>query len=384
MRCRIGVIGCGGFGLYAMQQYASIPGVQIVAATDPNERAVEQAVQRLGVTPASDVNALCQRPDVDLVYIASPPFLHHEHSLNALIADKHVVVEKPLALSLEDADHLLTLARKKDRIMVANLMQRYNPLADKVGELIEKEIVGKPLHGYFENYASDEQLGVDHWFWDTTKSGGIFVEHGVHFFDLFASWLGEGEVVAAQRSLREPFALEEQVQCSVRYLNDVFVNYYHGFHQPGCLDRQELRIVFERGEVALHGWIPTQLRLDAVVSTEDEERIQELWPDAEITAVETYTGQRRHCRGRHKAFDVDRRICLSVGKEQDKMTRYGELVRALMEDQIKYSSHETHRRRITESASRESLRMALQANHLACQAPTLQEMEPARSETQLD
>ncbi len=368
MECRIGVIGCGGFGLYAMEQYASIAGVKIVSATDPNDRAVDQAVQRFGVIPQPDVNSLCQRPDVDLVYIASPPFLHHGHSLAALNADKHVVVEKPLALSLDEADHLLRLAHTKDRIVVANLIQRYNPLADKVGALIEEELIGKPLHGYFENYASDEQLGVDHWFWDTTKSGGIFIEHGVHFFDLFASWLGDGEVVAAQRTLREPMFLEDQVQCSIRYRDDVLVNFYHGFHQPGRLDRQELRIVFERGDVTLHGWIPTQLCLDAVVNTEDEQRLTELFPNADVGAVETYTGQHRHCRGRHKDFEVDHRIRLSVGTQQDKMSRYGKLVKSLMEDQIKRIRNACHRRRITESASRESLRMAVQANDLARKA----------------
>ncbi len=366
-QCRIGVIGCGGFGLYAMQQYASIAGVQLVAATDPNEAAVEQAVHQFGLIHSPNVNALCQRPDIDLVYIASPPFLHHDHAMAALNADKHVVVEKPLALSLSEADDMLALARPEDRIVVANLMQRYNPLADQVGELIEEEILGKPLHGYFENYASDEQLGPDHWFWDTSKSGGIFIEHGVHFFDLFASWFGDGEVVSAQRSLREPLKLEDQVQCSVRYRADTLVNFYHGFHQPGRMDRQELRIVFERGDVTLHGWIPTRLCLDAVVSSADEERLTELFPTAELDTIETYTGQQRQCRGRHHDFEVDYRIRLTVGQQQDKMTRYGELVKALMEDQINRIADESHRHRITEHNSRESLRMAVQANALACE-----------------
>jgi predicted dehydrogenase len=49
----------------------------------------------------------------------------------------------------------------------------------------------------FLNEAGDEGLGPEHWFWDRDTSGGIFVEHGVHFFDLVASWLGAGHVVAA-------------------------------------------------------------------------------------------------------------------------------------------------------------------------------------------
>ena len=71
-------------------------------------------------------------------------------------------------------------------------MQRYNPVYDAVDRLIQSGTLGELLHGSFENYASDENLPPEHWFWDRSKSGGIFVEHGVHFFDLFAGWLGPG------------------------------------------------------------------------------------------------------------------------------------------------------------------------------------------------
>ena len=72
-------------------------------------------------------------------------------------------------------------------------------------------MLGEVLHGSFENYASDENLPAEHWFWDRAKSGGIFVEHGVHFFDLFAGWLGPGRVEAAQVGVRPGTAIEEHV-----------------------------------------------------------------------------------------------------------------------------------------------------------------------------
>ena len=81
-------------------------------------------------------------------------------------------------------------------------MQRYNPLYHAVKALIDSALLGEFLHGYFENYAADEFLTPDHWFWDPAKSGGIFIEHGVHFFDLFEGWLGGGRVVAGHRTLR--------------------------------------------------------------------------------------------------------------------------------------------------------------------------------------
>ena len=153
---------------------------------------------------------------VELVYISTPPFLHYEQSKLALAAGKHVICEKPLALTVEQADELVGLARRQDRLLVANLMQRYNPLFDIVGQVIDRQPLGEFLHGYFENYASDENLPPEHWFWDREKSGGIFVEHGVHFFDMLTGWLGAGEVVSAQASRRSD-GCEDQVQCTVRY-----------------------------------------------------------------------------------------------------------------------------------------------------------------------
>ena len=99
-------------------------------------------------------------------------------------------------------------------------------------------ILTERLHGFFENYASDEGLPPEHWFWDRSKSGGIFIEHGVHFFDLFAGWLGAGEVKSAQVSFRPERGVEEQVQCAVRYGSGPVINFYHGFTQAGRMDRQ--------------------------------------------------------------------------------------------------------------------------------------------------
>ena len=152
-------------------------------------------------------------------------------------------------MTVEQADTLIGVAKKTDRVLVANLMQRYNPLYDAVNRLIQSHTLGDLLHGYFENYASDENLPPEHWFWDRSRSGGIFIEHGVHFFDLFAGWLGAGTVVAAERCIRPGSSppIEEQVQCTVRYGPTVLVNFYHGFHQTGRMDRQEMRFIFERG-----------------------------------------------------------------------------------------------------------------------------------------
>ncbi len=373
----LAVVGCGGFGLFALQHFLQVPGARLVGMAGTHRAAALAAAQRFGVPDIVEVSALVKRDDVDLIYIATPPFLHHEQAMAALQSGKHVISEKPLAINLQQADEMIALARRRNLLLVANLMQRYNPLADRVRKLIQTKVLGEFLHGYFENYASDESLPAEHWFWDRSKSGGIFVEHGVHFFDLFSSWLGEGQVLAAQRTIRPGTGIEEQVACAVRYevrgqKSEVrgqhigpVVNFYHGFTQAGRMDRQEMRLLFERGDVTLYEWVPTRARIHAIADEKGTRDLCDLFPGARLDVTTSYGPKDRPCQGRHKALDIYQMIELTYGDERNKMHVYGELLRSLLTDQIAWIQDHSHPRRITEANGRDSLAMACAADELA-------------------
>ncbi len=361
----LGVIGCGGFGLFALQQFAQLPGIRLAGMAGTARPAAIAAANRFGLEDIEDIEKLLGRSDVDLVYIATPPFLHFEQAHRALSAGKHVLCEKPLALTPEHADELIGLARQVDRLLVANLMQRYNPLYAIIRDLISSRVLGALLHGYFENYASDENLPPDHWFWDRTKSGGIFVEHGVHFFDLFAGWLGEGDVVSAQASQRASSSIEDQVQCTVRYEDGVHVNFYHGFHQAGRMDRQELRLVFEQGDVTLLGWVPTMARVHAITDEAATRALCNLFPGARVDAISTYGPKDRRCGGRGREYEVYQEFELHWGEGRQKLRIYSSLLREFMSDQVAWIRDHRHERRITERNGRNSVAMACAADRLA-------------------
>ncbi len=362
---RVGVIGAGGFGLFALQQFSQVSGVKLVGMAGTLREAAKTAARRFGIPDIQKVEDLVSRPDVDLVYIATPPFLHHAQAMVALRNQKHVICEKPLAMSVEQADEMIARARGEGLLLVANLMQRYNPLYEKVGELIRSKILGEPLHGYFENYASDEGLAPDHWFWDPAKSGGIFIEHGVHFFDMFDGWLGPGKVEAAQRMLRPGTNLEEQVLCCVRYASGPIVSFYHGFCQANRLDRQELRIVFERGDITLSGWVPTSARLRAVADEEGTRRLSGIFPGSRLDVIQAYPAKERSVTARHKNFDVYQMFEINYGQETSKLVRYGDLLREFLVDQLAWVRDRGRSRRVDEENGRRSLAMAVAAGRLA-------------------
>ena len=362
---RLGVVGCGGFGLFALQQFTQVPGVTLVGLAGTHQPASLAAAARFGVVNDDDVGALFRRDDVNAVYIATPPFLHHAQAMAALNAGKHVIVEKPLAMSVAEADELVAVAKSRDLLLVANLMQRYNPLFDAVRRLVETKVLGEFLHGTFENYASDENLAAEHWFWDRSKSGGIFIEHGVHFFDLFEGWLGAGRLESAQVGVRPGTAIEEHVNCTVRYGETALVNFYHGFHQAGRMDRQQLRLVFERGELTLYDWVPTRVRLRALVDERQTRTLCEIFPAAKIDVSASYGGANRSCRGRGQAIDAYQLIEMSAGDGQEKSPLYCQLLRSMLEDQLAWVDDRAHRRVMTEVNGRDSLATACLADTLA-------------------
>jgi predicted dehydrogenase len=386
---RVGLVGCGAFARFSMDRYRRLPGVTIQAVADIDPAAAQRAAVELGATVLAP-EATLTASEIDLVYIATPPAMHFQQARAALEAGKHVLAEKPLATTVADAEALQFLAARHGRLCVANLVERYNPLADAVKSVIESRLLGELVHGLFVNEAADEGLGPSHWFWTREISGGIFVEHGVHFFDLVAYWLGQGQVVAAARSMRPVDAardtaaptVEEQVMCTCRYARPmtgdrpvvatphagVLFHFEHGFHQCSRMDRQEMRLVFERGEIRLFDWVPTHGTLRGLVDDAAGATLAGMLPGSDVNLIEGYDGAARHTRGRFRSFDAAALVEISFTVGKDKLGIYGDVVRDLAADQITWIRDHMHHRRLTEADSVATVALACAADRMAMQA----------------
>src|SRR4026209_2254228 len=95
---RIGALGAGGSGLFALQHFTQIPGVELAGMAGTHREAAFAVAQRFGIPDPVEPDVLLTRDDINLIYISSPPFLHHPQAMKALQAGKHVICEKPLAL----------------------------------------------------------------------------------------------------------------------------------------------------------------------------------------------------------------------------------------------------------------------------------------------
>ena len=361
----IGIIGPGGFAAFASKAFLQIQGIKIIAVTDINKSIAEKKAKELNAEVFHDLDSFLANDKIDLVYIATPPFLHYQQSKKALLAGKHVICEKPAALKTSEAEELRTLANSLQLLYVVNLMQRYNPLYTAVKTIVKEKIMGNFLHGFFENYASDETLGLDHWFWDPLKGGGIFIEHGVHFFDMFSGWLGEGKVLNAVQLQRRGIKQEltDRVQATVLY-PDGTVNFYHGFDQPNILDRQEIRLQFEKGEITLYEWIPVRMKLHGLFKKDQIKKLHELFHGFAITH-HTDNSIDKKVKGRFTDIHFDEHITIEYGNVSEKQNRYGEILTAMMQDQWNWIKDRTHIRTIDDNNAVESVRMAETATSIA-------------------
>ncbi|HEU4788699.1 MAG TPA: Gfo/Idh/MocA family oxidoreductase [Flavobacterium sp.] len=361
----IAVVGVGSFAHFAVAEFVKIPGVKLVGGYDENEKNIlrlKEIDESAIIFPSLD--AVCSEPTIDLVYIATPPYLHYQQSKAALLAGKHVICEKPAATKLQEAIELRALAEERNLLYVVNLMQRYNPLFEKVQQLIQNQVLGDFLHGFFENYASDEFLSKEHWFWDEEKSGGIFIEHGVHFFDMFSGWLGDGKVKSSKKVERFGHkGIWDKVQSVVQYGNGL-VNFYHGFDQPKIMDRQEMRLLFEKGEITLFEWVPTRLKMTALCTEEELQTLKQIFPNAAIEIIE-YFEQSKVSKGRFKNIHYQYKLGLDTGDDVQKQTLYQELVSAMFMDQKAWIDNNTHVRKINQDNAVHSLEIAEISENLA-------------------
>ena len=262
------MIGPRGFGAFCAEVYLEAGLITLAALAGRDQSNLDTLAARFGIPKTyTDWREMVHDPAVEAVHIVTPPSCHAEMAVEALKAGKHVFIEKPLATTADDARMILEAASASGKVAGINYVMRYDPLYEKVQAIRASGWLGELTHIGFENYASDEGLGDSHWFWDPIASGGIFVEHGVHFFDIIGAITGAPvkDVVGKTWVRGDGTGKEDRVQALVTYENGVEASFYHAFNRPGTLERQTAHFAFERGHVTLGGWIPTSLSLTAIV-----------------------------------------------------------------------------------------------------------------------
>lgn len=247
---RVGLIGAGAFGRFCVDAYQLASDIDVVAVADPDPTALSM-VPGESLRRELDWMRVVEAPDIEAVHIVTPPHVRRPVVEAALAAGKSVFCEKPPALSLTELDAMFATARDHNVVFGADYVMRHHPAYRFLFALAQTDILGKPHTVSFVNLA--QAVPEDHWFWDRERSGGIFVEHGIHFFDAYAQILGPPRSVSASLPRRE------SVLANVDYVSGAVGTYFHEFAYPSVVERAQSILGFDRATLQMDGWIPTRL-----------------------------------------------------------------------------------------------------------------------------
>lgn len=280
---KIGIIGYGGFGKFLHHWWAKLDNIEVAAIADSGEHSnLAENVVRY-----QDWKQLIRDPQIDIVSIVTPPGFHAQMACAAMKAGKHVLLEKPVAISTEEAQQILDTQKETGMVITVDHMIRYNAIIRSFVKLGSSGVLGKLRHAVVNNYAQDATLPASHWFWKEELSGGIFVEHGVHFFDIINALSGQHfyKVYGTSHSRNE--SQRDRVAAMVLYDDGLIGSYYHAFSGPGFFEQTTISLVYDLARIEIEGWMPMKGSVKVLVNKETKEQLK-IIPGLVINKAESF------------------------------------------------------------------------------------------------
>lgn len=225
---------------------------KLVAVTNRSlERAQRFANRHGGPVVYRTTAELLADPQIDAVYIATPPSSHAELTVQAAVAGKHVLCEKPMATTVADGRRMIDACASNDVALTIAFYRRTFPVVEKLQSLLKSGAIGKPLSIEAQTFSGFSSSVTDPWRLDASISGGGFLaDVGSHRFDLFVSLFGAPEGVAgfAERQLISE-AVDDASVVTMRFPGGILGQ--ARFHWNTPIARDTLTIVGSAGLLSI-------------------------------------------------------------------------------------------------------------------------------------
>lgn len=194
---RFAIIGCGRIAPKHAESIVAIPEAELVAVCDIVPEKAQAFADKYGAEPYTDYHEMLKRPDIDVVTIATSSGLHAEIGIAAAQAGKHVMVEKPMAMTLKSADELIAACQKAKVKLAVIHQNRFNKSIKLMRQALEAGRFGKLTHGQatVRWNRNDDYYAQAPWRGTKLQDGGVLMNQSIHNIDLLQWMFGPVESV---------------------------------------------------------------------------------------------------------------------------------------------------------------------------------------------
>lgn len=201
---RFGIVGCGHIARTHAEEILALPGAELAAVCDIDPPALQSFTRRYGVKGYRDYGEMLDGKEFDVIVICTPSGLHAEMGVMAARSGKHVLVEKPMAMTLKDADRLIDACEEKGVLLSVVLQNRFKPSFQMLKTAVEEGRFGRLSHaGVTVRWNRDEAYFYNNpWRGKKAEDGGVMMNQAIHSIDILHWLMGQVESVFAYTTTR--------------------------------------------------------------------------------------------------------------------------------------------------------------------------------------
>lgn len=222
-KIRFGIIGAGMIGKKHAEAMSMVDNIRLAAVCDVHPQAVDELKKEYGCAGYTSLDELLRSPDVDAVSICTPSASHGDIALKAARAGKHVVIEKPIDVSVEKADQVLATCKENGVICSVISQHRFDAAVKALKQAVDENLLGRLLYGACHTkwyrdlnyYKGSNWRGL--WAFD---GGGALINQSIHYIDLLLYIMGDvREVYGNCATLRHPIEVEDTGVATLKFDN---------------------------------------------------------------------------------------------------------------------------------------------------------------------
>lgn len=253
-----GIIGCGDVTeVKSGPAFNKVKGSSLAAVMRRDVAKAKDYAERHNVPKwYDDANALISDPEVNAIYIATPPSSHEEYTIAAINAGKPVYVEKPMTLTVDSAKRMAATAEQKQVKLVVAHYRREQPMFKKIKELLDEKIIGDIRFARLEYYRrslSKEELHIPKNKWRVDPSiagGGLFYDIAPHQLDLMYYFFGEAKQInGIALNQQKLYNAEDIVSGNILFKNDILFTGTWSFNVNPHHEKDIIEIVGSKGAI---------------------------------------------------------------------------------------------------------------------------------------